>query len=155
MCYNGEFNTCNLYTSMFISRFMTNIFLWREIQGCAQPLRRRLEVFTTTTHNLQWYSGLRSILPIADTNVQNSTQALVIFCCPQISTAFLHKREGRVWRGCKGLPALQPVSCPARSCMIRERHWCLVYHQYTWSIGCLCYLVQYTCPTFLPLFSGL
>ena len=38
MCYNGEFNTCNLYTSMFISRFMTNIFLWREIQGCAQPL---------------------------------------------------------------------------------------------------------------------
>ena len=23
---------------MFISRFMTNIFLWREIRGCAQPL---------------------------------------------------------------------------------------------------------------------
>ena len=40
MCYNGEFNTCNLYTSMFISRFMTNIFLWREIQGCAQPVKQ-------------------------------------------------------------------------------------------------------------------
>ena len=80
--------------------------------------------------------------------VQGTAQALVIIHYPHISTTSLSKGwEGLV--GLIGLPALQSVPCPSRSCMGGEGHGCLVY-KYPWSVGCCAIWCNSLCLSHCP-----
>ena len=85
--------------------------------------------------------------------VQGLAQVLVLIHHLHISTASLSKGLGGL-EGRISLPALQPVPYLSGSCVGGEGHGHLVYQIYL-AYKELCHLVQYTCPIFLPLISGL